>query len=158
MVFEGGSAPSAMTDRQLRGAVLGRLLEAVTGKPPAQVIAAEVIPAPRPDRRTAEPATEGWVPLSVSAAEVGRFFLKHQLDGRPLSHAARPSPVALIGREGDALALVLGRDNLLLVVLLRLPEGVPTEFVRDLRAGLERAVDALPVSHPPPARRRTAPR
>jgi hypothetical protein len=157
MVFEGGSAPAAMTDRHLRGAVLGRVLEAVTGKPPAQAIAAEVIPAPRPHRRPAEPATEGWVSLSASAAEVGRFFLKHHLDGRPLSHPARPSPVALIGREGDSLALVLGRDDLLLVVLLRLPEGARKEFVRDLRAGLERAVDALPVSHPPSARRRSAP-
>ncbi len=154
--------PPALTDRQLQGALLGRLLEAVTGKPPAQAVVADVLQPLRSLPRTPAPwrrdGPKELASLAVSAGDLGRFFLKYRLDGRPLPSRAKPAAGAIVGRQGDALALVLHQDDLLLVVLLRLPDDAPPQLVDDLRAGLDHAMASLSSPHPPTANRRSSTR
>jgi hypothetical protein len=156
------AGPMAATDLELRGAILGRVLEAVAGAPPEQVITSEVLQPSRLAHVIPAPATtgglKGLVFLKAPATDVGRFFLKYQFDGRPLAGRVKPAPGALIDRHGDSMALILRKDDLLFVVLLRLPGTAPPEFMSDLRACLDRAVDPLPGPDSPPAKRRSSAR
>jgi CubicO group peptidase (beta-lactamase class C family) len=147
---------------ELEGFVLGRVLEAATGKTPEKAIAAEVI---QPlGIRGVTPAggapgrSDQLVHLAAPAPEVGRFFLKHQLDGRPISSGTKPTEGDLIGRRGTALGLVRRRGEWLFVLLLNLPDGAPPVLGAELCTCLEHAVDSLPTSPSSTGQRRVSPR
>jgi hypothetical protein len=147
------------TDLELRGALFARALVSTTGKTPAQAIADEVLASARiahgnPARGATE-APSGPLNLVGSAPDVARFFLKHEFDGRPHSGRVKPTSGALLGREGDAQALVVRKDDLLFVVLFKLPADAQPQFTDDLRASLDRPVATPPSTHAPQTKRRS---
>ena len=155
------AGPVPLTDLDLQGVLLGRILETATGKPVSQAIAAELGQALRltPPVSAASPIRkpEGVVSLSASAVEVGRFFLKNQFDGRPLPPRAKPCPGFVIGRRGPSLAIIQRRDDVL-VVALTLPEDAPLELADMLRTRLDDAIASLPPTSAIPGKRKSSPR
>jgi serine/threonine protein kinase len=150
------------TDSGLRFALLAKVLAALTGKTPAHAIADEVLAPIRPTRGNAASANaespSQALDLRASAHDLARFFGRYQLDGRPLSSRIRPAPGALLGREGSSLALIVRRDDLVYVILLRLPADAPPQFTGDLRAAVDRALDSPPSAQAAPAKRRSGSR
>jgi hypothetical protein len=141
-----------ITDYDFRGVLLGEILAAVSGKTPGEVVAAEVI---RPLKlssvvpaKAASESREGEIQLIASAGDVGRFFLKHDFDGRPLEPSTNLKAGALICEGRESLGVVLRRNGLLFIVLLRIPDDAPGELGVDLKACLNRTVDSLPTPRP----------
>jgi hypothetical protein len=165
MIGQGSSPrprPSPPTDLELRGALLELILARVTGKNPSEVMLPD---ASRPSRQArVAPGTAGNAAQqahdhpAASAEEVGAFFVKRGFDGRPLEPRSRPGSGALIGRGDDALGLVLRRGDWLLVVLANVPDDGPRELGEDLRARLDRAMDALTPAAPSPEDHQPSPR
>jgi len=87
---------------------------------------------------------DGLVRLAAPAPEVGRIFLKHLFDGRPITLRAKPSDGALIARRSQALSLVRRRGEWLFVILIKLSEDAPQQIGGELRVCLDRALDSLP--------------
>ena len=96
------------------------------------------------------------VPFLASAAELGRFFLKHQVDGRPFSARLKPQPGFWAGRQGSALAVVERHDQFLVVMMFDVPAESPPDLVDTLRSVVERAVEALPPPPASPSKRKSA--
>ncbi len=144
---DGTTGPVPMTDPELYGALLGRILETATSKSASDAIALELSQIVRLARAVTSdlPAKkpQGLVPLFGSAMEVGRFFLKNQFDGRPLPSRVKPKAGALIGRRGRSLAILERRGDLLVVVMLTVPESASAELGDALCSRLEEAVDSL---------------
>ncbi len=143
---------------ELEAVLLGRVLESVTGKPPEKAIITEVA---QPQKlRGVAPAgvahghPDGLVHLAAPAPELGQFFLKHELDGRPVSPPAKPTDGSLLGRRRTALGLVRRRGEWLFVLLLNIPADAPPELGIELRICLDHAVDSLPPSPAPTGQRR----
>jgi hypothetical protein len=146
-----------MTDLELRGAVLEQILASSSGKTPVEVAASELFkPAKKSAGATAkvEPGAKGArFQLQASAAEVGAFFVRHELNGRPIKPGAQPKRETFVGQRDKALSLVLRRGELLIVVIARLMEDPPQGLGEDLRACLDRALDSLtPIDSPTKSR------
>ena len=149
-----GTGPVLATDLDLQGAVLGRILQGATTKSASEAIAAELSHVVRlsqaaPDLMSATKPPRLFT-LAAPATEVGRFFLKNQFDGRPLAQRAKSKAGVLIGREGSSLAMIQRRDDLLVVVMMSLPEEAPPELGDTLSKRLGAAVESLapPISTP----------
>jgi serine/threonine protein kinase len=138
----------------LRDAWLGRVLEAATGKTASQVVASEVL-QPLKLKLTPDGAAPGdpggLVRLAGPASDVGRFFSRRRFDGRQIPAAATPPNGTLTDRQGNALALVLRRDDWLVVTLLTLPNDAPPGIVDDLRECLDLALEAQRNPTPSPS-------
>jgi hypothetical protein len=151
----------ASTDAQLQGALLARVLEAATGKPAAEAIAAEVLQPSRllhvaPVQANSKERA-GLRELAAPATEAGRFFARSQFDGRPAPTRVKPAAGFMMSRKGSSLALVLRHDDLLLVALVKLAADAPPQVGAELRTCLERAADSLR-GLPPASAIRKAPR
>jgi hypothetical protein len=148
----------APSDFQLRGAVIGRILGAMSTKPPLELISSKVLRPSKLARVARDAAASGdgggLIPLVAPAEEVGRFFRKHRFDGRLLDSRARPQNGALVVGGNGAVGLAVRRDDWLIIVLLRTRDDAPEEWRRDLRACVERALDSLVSSRPPRAKPR----
>ncbi len=149
------------TDLELIGLLLERIVERASGKPASEGIAAEVTPSLRLTRPLAGERAPTKSPASVTLAapapDVGRFFLKHQFNGRPLSSHVKAKASALIGRQGSSIALIERRDDLLLVVLLTATDESPPEIGDLLRKRIESAIESLQAPAPATGKRK-APR
>ena len=153
---------TVLSDLELQGMLLGRVIEAATAKPAGEVIASELaytlrVARASPGAKTAE-VTAGLDPLVAPATEVGRVFANHTFDGRPLLTRVKSKPAVLIRRQGSSLAVILRRDDLLAAVMVTLPQDAPPELGDNLRAALDRAVDSLSALPPAPAKRKSSPR
>ena len=159
---DGPTGPVPPTDAELYGALLGRILETATSKPASDAIASELSQIVRLTRTvTSEmPAKkpQGLVPLFAPAAGVGRFFLKNQFDGRPLPSRVKPKTGDMIGRQGRSLAIVERRVDLLVVVMLTLPEKAAPELADTLRTRFDEAVDSLETAPTVPGKRKSSSR
>jgi serine/threonine protein kinase len=164
MIGEGSSPtdPPVTSDDQLRDVLLGRVLAAMGGKTLGEVITSEVLrPLRLANVSTGEPTVGGQqrgIRLVAPATEVGRFFLKHGFDGRPLEPGTGSQRGAVVCRGKDSLGLVVRRDDLLIVVLLRVPDDAPAELGGNLRDCLDRAADSTPTPQNLPVKGRQSPR
>jgi hypothetical protein len=150
----------ATTDLARLEVVLDRILEKATSKPASDAIVSELASTARitcagPDEIAAMSPGRP-VPFLASAAESGRFFLKHQVDGRPFSARLKPQPGFWAGRQGSALVVVERHDQYLVVMMLDMPAESPPDLVDTLRSVVEPAVDALPNPPPSPSKRKSA--
>jgi serine/threonine protein kinase len=157
---EPAKKPGGTTDLPRLEVVLDRILEKATSKPANDAIVSELASTARltcasPDELAAmNPGRP--VPFLASAAESGRFFLKHHADGRPFSARLKPQPGFWAGRQNSALVVIERHDQFLVVMMLDVPAESPPDLADTLRSVLEPAVDALP--HPPasPSKRKSA--
>ncbi len=153
-------SPRAATDLARLEVVLDRILEKTTSRSASDAILAELastarLTAASPDEiASTNPGRP--VPLLASAADTGRFFLKHQVDGRPFSARLKPQSGCWAGRQGSSLVVVERHDQFLVVIMLSVPEESPPDLVDTLRSLLESTVDALPQPPTSPAKRKSA--
>jgi serine/threonine protein kinase len=138
----------ATTDLARLEVVVDRILEKTTSKPASDAIVSEMAPTARlsyaspNEMATTNPRSP--MPFLASAADTGRFFLKHQVDGRPFSARLKPQPGFWAGRQGSALVVVERHDQFLVVVMLDVPAESPPDLVDTLRSVVEPTVEALP--------------
>ncbi len=145
--------PQAMTDDHVREVLLGKVLTELGGKAATDVVSSEVLLTSKQKltpERDAPQSSQAVVRLAVPAGDVGRFFLAHELDGRPIRASAPATDGMRADRQGDCLALVLRRGDWLVVALLTLPDKAPAEIVDDLRGCVDLAVEAQRTLGPAP--------
>jgi serine/threonine protein kinase len=151
-----------VTDQQLPALLLGRILEAVASKPAIEAITSELGHL----IRVAHAAT-GEIDVKKSmtlddlvapATEVGRFFVKNQFDGRPLSGRVKTAAGAMIVRRGSSIAVIARHGDLLAVVMLDLLKEAPQQLGDELRACVDRALDSPPPLTSMPGKRKSPPR
>jgi CubicO group peptidase (beta-lactamase class C family) len=138
----------ATTDLARLAVVLERILEKATSKPASDAIGSELASTARlthvsPDE-IAHTKPGRSVPFLASAAECGRFFLKHHVDGRPFSARLKPQAGFWAGRQETSLVAVERHDQFLVVMMLDVPAESPPDLVDTLRSVVEPAVNALP--------------
>ncbi len=152
--------PSATTDLKHLVVVLDRILEKATSRPASDAIRSELaltsrLTAANPDEIASTNPGQP-VPLMASAADIGRYFLKHQADGRPFSAQLKPQSGLWPYPQGSSLVVVERLDQLLVVIMLSVPQESPPDLVDTLRSLLEPTVEALPQPPASPTKRKFA--